>query len=238
MLDLTRFANPQQPLSIKLCSAEVIENVDSALAGSHKAQLTGSYCLHAAVCKYVSPDDLYEQLIGKRNDGDVMIPTLSERSARILAMDYVADSTVSLESDDDDDAGNVPNNVSNSLTLSLLCPIKKTPMIFPVRGRTCKHLQCFDLKNFLQINESVSGGRWRCGNCENFVSVRDLIHDGLFQVMIDKYQGQISGIRDKVSLQSDGTFYLKEENKLRYSNKAPAAASSNAATSTEVIDLD
>ena len=237
MLDLTRFASPQQPLSIKLCSAEVVENVDSALAGSHKAQLTGSYCLHAAICKYVSPDDLYEQLIGKRNDGDVVIPTLSERSARILAMDYVANSTVALESDDDD-ACDAPSNVSNNLTLSLLCPIMKTPMETPVRGRQCKHLQCFDLKNFLRINESVSGGRWRCGNCEGFVSVRDLIHDGLFQVMIDKYQGQISGIRDKVSLQSDGTFYLKEENKLRYSNKVPPAASSNVATSTEIIDLD
>lgn len=85
------------------------------------------------------------------------------------------------------------------------------------------------------INENVSGGRWRCCNCEDFLSVRELIHCGLFQSMINKYKGQVSSSRDKVSLQWDGTFYLKDENKLRYANKA---ATADKADITEIIDLD
>jgi len=53
--------------------------------------------------------------------------------------------------------------------------------------------------------------------------------------MINKYKGQVSSSRDKVSLQWDGTFYLKDENKLRYANKA---ATTDKADITEIIDLD
>jgi hypothetical protein len=198
--------------------------------------LSGSYALHAAICEYVSPDDLYDMLMGKKAGGDCLIPTLSERSAKIIAMEYVSNQTVALEDSDDEDGSVKMTNESesNSLTFSLLCPIQKTPMETPVRGRNCKHMQCFDLKNFLRINEHVSGGRWRCGNCENFISVRDLILCGLFQAMIDKYKGQISGIRDKVSLESDGSYSLKDENKLRYASKKTTAASAG----EEIIDLD
>lgn len=229
MLDLTRHSNPQQAMSVKLCTTEIVESTTSGTIGS--------YALHASICEYISPDDLYDQLMGKKSGGDVLIPTLSERSAKILAMDYVASQTVALEDSEDEDAHKTPLNETNSLTLSLLCPMKRTPMETPVRGRNCKHLQCFDLRCFLHINENVSGGRWRCGNCENFISVRDLIHCGLFQTMIDKYKGDISVARDKVSLQSDGSFYLKEENKLRYANKRPSATS-KASDSAEIIDLD
>ena len=232
MLDLTRYSNSQQALSVKLCTAEVIESTSGGTEG-----LVGSYALHASICEYVSPDDLYDKLMGKKSGGDVLIPTLSERSAKILAMDYVASQTVALEDSDDEDAQNTPSKEINSLTLSLLCPMKKMPIETPVRGRNCKHLQCFDLRYFLQTNEVVSGGRWRCVNCENFISVRDLVHCGLFQTMIDKYQGCISGARDKVSLQSDGSFYLKDENRLMYANKR-ASATSKAGDSAEVIDLD
>jgi hypothetical protein len=239
LLDLTVYANPQRAMILKMCCAEVIESIDSAKEGSLSSQLNGSYALHAAICEYVSPDDLYLQLLGKKHGGEVLIPTLSERSAKILAMSYVSSQTVAIEDSDDEVESSkaFDDESSNSLTFSLVCPILKTPMETPVRGRNCKHLQCFDLKNFLCINEHVSGGRWRCGVCEVFVSVRDLVHCGLFQAMIDKYKGQVSGIRDKVSLQSDGSFHLKEENKLRYAKKKTSAPS-GASSEDIVIDLD
>ncbi|KAL3797649.1 hypothetical protein HJC23_013481 [Cyclotella cryptica] len=244
ILDLTKYANPQHPLSIKLSSCEVVESVQNPASCVGGSLLSGSYAVHAAICKYVSPDDLFDMLMGLKDGGDILIPTLSERSAKVIAKDYVANQTVALIDSDDEDSGNKSSDESNSLTFSLLCPIQRTPMETPVRGRNCKHLQCFDLKNFLRINESISGGRWRCGNCEDFLSVRDLVHCGLFQAMIDKYKGQISGIRDKVSLQSDGSFSLKDENKLRYANKKGGGASkseqshTSAASSEVIIDLD
>lgn len=237
VLDLTRYANPHQAMTVKLCSAEVVENADEdVLAGSPASHcLTGSYSLYAAICRYVAPDDLYDQLMGRKSGGDIQIPTLSERSAKILAMEYVSNQTVLIDDSDDEDSGDAAADESNSLTFSLICPLTKAPMETPVRGRNCKHLQCFDLRNYLQLNEKVAGGRWKCINCEEFVSVRDLIHCGLFQAMLDHFRGQISAVRDKVTLHSDGTFHLNAENKLRYASKKPAAASK---AEEEVIDLD
>jgi hypothetical protein len=237
ILDLTKYTNPQRGMTIKLGSAEVVENVaDGALAASPTThRLTGSYALYAAICRYVAPDDLYDQLMGRRSGGDILIPTLSERSAKMIAMDYVSNQTVAIEDSEDEDGGNTHVDESNSLTFSLICPLTKTTMETPVRGRNCKHLQCFDLRNFLHINEKVAGGRWKCINCEDFVSVRDLIHCGLFQAMLDQFKGQISAVRDKVTLHSDGSFHLNAENKLRYSNKKPDAASK---AEEDAIELD
>jgi hypothetical protein len=133
-----------------------------------KWTLTGSFALHVAICEYVSPDALYDQLMGKVVGSDVIIPSMSLRSARKLAKDYLADQTVSIiDSEDEDDNVRIDNGGKPSgdkhLNFSLLCPISMTAMQTPVRARQCKHLQCFDLRNFLHANKSVTGGRWRCG---------------------------------------------------------------------------
>ncbi|TKR81797.1 hypothetical protein L596_015615 [Steinernema carpocapsae] len=51
----------------------------------------------------------------------------------------------------------------DSLTLSLLCPYSKATIKTPVRGRSCDHLQCFDLENFLIMNEGRPS--WKCPVC-------------------------------------------------------------------------
>jgi hypothetical protein len=154
-------------MEIKLCSYEVVENSETD-DNAEKGTLTGSFALHVAICEYVSPDVLYDQLMGRVAGGDVIIPKMSLRSARKMAKEYLRDQTVSIiDSDDEDDKANI--NVgkkpcgNKSLTFSLLCPISMTVMQTPVRARQCKHIQCFDLRNFLHANKNVSGGRWRCG---------------------------------------------------------------------------
>lgn len=203
-MDLTKcVSDPKKhPIGIKLGSVEVVENKNG--------DLLGSYAIHVAICEYVGADTLHDQLMGKIDGGSVLIPTLSLRSAKKLAKEYIANQTVSIDNDEIDD-GNVESNkgadITNSLTFSLLCPMSKQTLETPVRGRHCRHMQCFDLRNFLCTNEIVSGGRWRCGVCEDFLSVRDLIHCGLFQAMLDEYRDSISGSRDKVS--DSNLFYLK-----------------------------
>lgn len=74
--------------------------------------------------------------------------------------------------------------------------------------------------------------------CESFVSVRDLVHCGLFQTMLDTVGSQVSSARDKVSWQADGSWKLLEENKLRYSTKRKIGSSSIAAAKDDdVIEL-
>ena len=103
---------------------------------------------------------------------------------------------------------------SDFLTFSLLDTISNRLIEIPVRGQQCTHLQCFDLRNYLTTNTIVSWGRWRCPCCELFVSVRDLVHCGLFQAILDDVGDQIvAGVRDSALVKSDGTWQFVENKK-------------------------
>ncbi|KPJ18923.1 Zinc finger MIZ domain-containing protein 1 [Papilio machaon] len=68
----------------------------------------------------------------------------------------------------------VNNNSSNTgndrdgveqtaLKVSLKCPITFKKITLPARGHECKHIQCFDLESYLQLN--CERGSWRCPVC-------------------------------------------------------------------------
>lgn len=69
-------------------------------------------------------------------------------------------------------AGNVPQNSENAdqhqspqvVQISLKCRIRNNRIRFPARGMDCKHIQCFDLENYLMLN--CERGSWRCPECE------------------------------------------------------------------------
>jgi len=154
-------------------------------------------------------DDLFDKL---QHD----IPTISLKASQEMAKEYLANQTVSID-DSDSDGGNGRNSSgTSSLTFSLLCPMSKVAIDTPVRGRNCKHLQCFDFKSYLHSNNHISAGRWRCGVCEEFIPIESLVRCGLFEEMLKEYKDKISGVRDKVSYKSDNTFVLKPEYRLRY----------------------
>jgi len=245
-LDLTaEIEDTKSPIEVKIASKEIVENSDGATKGT----LIGSFCVHTAICEYVTPDDLYEELLGKKH-GEVSIPRISLKSAKKMAKEYMAGQMVLIDDSDEDthhngnDSDREEEN-AKSLTFSLLCPISKKVMQTPVRGRHCKHMQCMDLRNFLHANKNVTGGRWRCGVCESFVSVRELVHCGLFQAMLDSLGNNISGSRDRVSLRSDGSWKIMAENRLRYSKRGAgmsteannANAGYNRPLEPEMIDL-
>lgn len=51
-----------------------------------------------------------------------------------------------------------------SLKVFLKCPITCKRITLPARGHDCKHIQCFDLEAYLQIN--CERGNWRCPVCK------------------------------------------------------------------------
>lgn len=170
--------------------------------------LSGSYAINIAVCEYTSPDALFDNL---QHD----IPSISLKESQEMAKKYLANQTVSID-DSDSDGGNGSSSGTSSLTFSLLCPMSKVAIDTPVRGRNCKHLQCFDFKSFLHSNNHISAGRWRCGVCEEFIPVDNLVRCGLFDEMLKEVKDKVSDVRDKVSYRSDHTFVLKPENRLKY----------------------
>ncbi|KAG5679122.1 hypothetical protein PVAND_008714 [Polypedilum vanderplanki] len=50
-----------------------------------------------------------------------------------------------------------------SLKVFLKCPITCKRITLPARGHDCKHIQCFDLEAYLQMN--CERGNWRCPVC-------------------------------------------------------------------------
>ncbi|XP_078316465.1 zinc finger MIZ domain-containing protein 1-like isoform X2 [Crassostrea virginica] len=50
-----------------------------------------------------------------------------------------------------------------AIKVSLKCPITFRRIMLPARGHECKHIQCFDLESYLQLN--TERGSWRCPVC-------------------------------------------------------------------------
>uniref|UniRef100_A0A673XE09 Zinc finger, MIZ-type containing 1a n=1 Tax=Salmo trutta TaxID=8032 RepID=A0A673XE09_SALTR len=50
-----------------------------------------------------------------------------------------------------------------AIKVSLKCPITFRRIQLPARGHDCKHVQCFDLESYLQLN--CERGMWRCPVC-------------------------------------------------------------------------
>ncbi|KAJ8286385.1 hypothetical protein GJAV_G00038690 [Gymnothorax javanicus] len=50
-----------------------------------------------------------------------------------------------------------------AVEVSLMCPITFRRIQLPARGHDCRHIQCFDLESYLQLN--CERGTWRCPVC-------------------------------------------------------------------------
>ena len=133
---------------------------------------------------------------------------------------------------------------------SLVCPISKRPINYPVRGRTCKHFQCFDLKGFIECNSVCSGQRWKCAACEDYLSIQNLEYCALTKAALTRFEGQVSSERDRVEFRSDESYKLLPPTKVRHGSRfskmkkeeAMAASSAGAGAvallkSPEVVEL-
>lgn len=170
--------------------------------GSKDPPTVGSYAIHVAICEYADPDRVFDELTGKIV-GRFVIPAQSLESVKQKAIESLKQRTASIV----DSAG----NNSDCHVFSLLCPIAKTVIDTPVRGRDCNHLQCFDLRNFLHANNNPSAGRWRCAVCQSFLCCEDLVRCGLFDAMLGDLQTDVSSTRHKVSFDTSGRWKLIEQ---------------------------
>jgi hypothetical protein len=65
--------------------------------------------------------------------------------------------------------------------LSLKCPISLSRIKIPVRGKHCKHVQCFDLRSFVEENS------WICPCCNSSIlDLRMLVVDPFYLVIVSK----------------------------------------------------
>ena len=156
------------------------------------------FIIQIAIMEYRSPSLLQTILRGSDNE-EMKLNQKSFDESLTIAKNYLNNQTIVLDGHESDD--------KLTSTFHLFCPIAMTPINIPVRGRDCKHFQCFDLSFFLHTNLHPSGRRWRCLCCDNFISVYDLVHCSMFQNMIVK-----NSENDKlIEFHSDGTWKYKVE---------------------------
>lgn len=72
-----------------------------------------------------------------------------------------------LEEDEDEDGFEADDPV-----IATKCPISKLPLVVPVRGCRCTHLQCVDLESFLV--SSNRGAYWNCALCDAEMRAKDV----------------------------------------------------------------
>jgi hypothetical protein len=205
-LDLTALMLTNKDIQeLKLCSYD--ENI---------------YGIQVALCEYFSPEKLFELCLHHptlQGERSLSIHKLTYQEGLEIGLRYVDNTTMAISLDDDIDndrsAQDCKLTHTHFIKFGLLCPFSQLPMVTPVRGIHCKHMQCFDLRNYLESNKAISGTRWRCGVCEGFIAVRDLVVDGFCLKILDDVKDQVNSDRETVELFQDGTWKLSTENRLR-----------------------
>nr|XP_050034257.1 E3 SUMO-protein ligase PIAS2-like [Dermacentor andersoni] len=87
-----------------------------------------------------------------------------------------------------------------SFRVPLTCPLSRARMSVPCRGRACKHLECFDASNYLQINERRPA--WTCPLCGQQAAFSSLVVDQLFVRIVAEAPGDC----DSVIFREDGSW--------------------------------
>lgn len=74
----------------------------------------------------------------------------------------------------------------SSIKFSLKCPMTMTIIKIPVRGKNCKHIQCFNLEPYVKMQRTSRVNRWCCPVCKEFVY--DLVYDLYLKEILDSAQ--------------------------------------------------
>ncbi|KAI1766403.1 PINIT domain-containing protein [Hypoxylon sp. FL1150] len=144
------------------------------------ALTTKKYYVSLFVCKAHSIDDLVARIKGKKIPKASVIRDISKKA-------------------------NDPDVVATSQKLSLLCPLSYTRLKFPCRGTACNHIQCFDARSFLQLQEQ--GPTWNCPICYNLTPFDTLAIDEYVQEVLDKTPSSES----KVVIEPNGQWRTEAE---------------------------
>ncbi|XP_060875938.1 E3 SUMO-protein ligase PIAS1-like [Metopolophium dirhodum] len=112
-------------------------------------------------------------------------------------------------------------------SFSLLCPLGKKRMEIPAKSIHCTHLQCFDAKIFLLMNEKKQ--TWKCPICD-ISCLYDEIQIQLFFLAIVT-SPELDGDCTDIEFITDGSWIVNENNETKIMNITPN-------TEKELMNLD
>ncbi|KAI9108345.1 hypothetical protein K1719_020536 [Acacia pycnantha] len=160
------------------------------------------------------------QVIGEFNGHYlILVAFMSHKSLpeNPVLPDYVQPAVTSFDSDSD--------IIEGPSQISLNCPISFTRLKTPVKGRSCKHYQCFDFDNFVKINSRRPS--WRCPHCNQYFCYADICLDRHMVEVLKSVGDNVS----EVVISADGSWKAvykddndvdKMQNDAHNSGKEPA----------------
>ncbi|KAF1988501.1 hypothetical protein K402DRAFT_298224, partial [Aulographum hederae CBS 113979] len=144
--------------------------------------------------------------------------------------------------DDDDDI--IFDTEKNTFTITVAEPYTRSKLCeIPVRGKTCKHRECFDLETFLSAEkrfEDVSAvDVWRCPICKEDVRPGELLIDDWITGVIKALKQNGQQDTRAIIVKADGTWSPIVEEKEDNAGSANARApSENTGELMEIVELD
>lgn len=91
---------------------------------------------------------------------------------------------------------------TTSCTVSLACPLGKARMKVPCKASTCDHLQCFDAKVYVMMNEKKP--KWICPVCNKPAKLENLLIDGFFLDIVRS--SRLPANEHEIVLHNDGSW--------------------------------
>ncbi|KAG0498204.1 hypothetical protein HPP92_002895 [Vanilla planifolia] len=119
--------------------------------------------------------------------------------------DYIQPVVAALDSDSE--------IIEGPSRISLNCPISLKRIKTPVKGYLCKHRQCFDYDNFIELNSMKPN--WRCPHCNQPVCFTDLRIDQNMVKIVEEV-----GDAAEVIIHSNGSWVVFGEHE-KYANQLP-----------------
>ncbi|KAI3689805.1 hypothetical protein L2E82_47775 [Cichorium intybus] len=140
------------------------------------------------------------QVVGQFNGKYIIVvafmSTIPNQSCPILP-NYVPPAAVPLDSDNEIIEG--PSRVS------LNCPISFKRIKTPIKGQSCKHPQCFDYDNYVDINSRRPS--WRCPHCSQSVCFTDIRIDRIMVKVLKEVGVNVSHVK----ISADGSWEAVNE---------------------------
>ncbi|CDW81262.1 miz zinc finger family protein [Stylonychia lemnae] len=81
----------------------------------------------------------------------------------------------------DQDICEIETEFAQQVSTTTLCPITRKPIKYAARGELCRHLECFDLETYVNMNHQHK--RWKCPSCNK--RAHSLMIDSYFSQIVD-----------------------------------------------------
>lgn len=94
---------------------------------------------------------------------------------------------------------------TDTLNISLMCPLLNARMSLPGRSKYCQHVQCFDLKSYIMMNERKS--TWKCPVCTRDAPYNDLRIDQLTREILCQCGEDVQ----EIIFEKDGSWSMKTQ---------------------------